>query len=341
MSHIQKKLLLWKSLIIFAVIANTTMGLDRNANGLCDVWESRYSATDLNPEDDEDSDGFSNMQEAISGTNPFAASPYNSATRGNAPGTFSNFLQVESSQNNGELIWWAVAGKFYTVQSSTDLNNWNNEATVLVETDLEYSYTISIDAENKFWRVQVADTDFDKDSLSAYDELFFGTLDNAADSDGDSIPDVFEVSYIESHSVDPNDPNSTPPVKYVVALDGSGDFTDLNSAIEAITADYQIIMMKAGVYTGEENTGVSLGEADHNVLILGEQGPASTRIDGAGKYAKLSFANASALVGVSVVDCVGDTSLDLTNSAQTANSLIRHYSSPATWKNTVNITWNP
>lgn len=337
MFHVQKKLLFWKSLIAFAVATNTTLGWDQNDNGLSDVWESRYSAIGLNPEDDEDDDHFSNLQEAILGTDPFNASPYEATTRGNAPGTFSNFLQVDVQQSSSELIWWAVAGKKYIVQSSNDLAKWDDEAYLFANTNVEYSYPITLPSAKKFWRIQVADFDSDQDSLSAYEELFFGTSDDASDSDADYYPDTFEIF----NDKNPTDASSTPPVAYTVALDGSGDFTNLKAAIAAIDDDFQVILIKPGVYTGEENTGVHLDETDHNVLILGEQGPASTRIDGAGKHANLSFANASALVGISIVDCVGDTSLALAKNAQTANSLIRHYSSPEPRKNTVEITWNP
>ena len=37
---------------------------------MSDVWESRFSATELNPEANDDNDHFSNLQEAILGTDP-------------------------------------------------------------------------------------------------------------------------------------------------------------------------------------------------------------------------------------------------------------------------------
>jgi len=44
--------------------------IDLNGNGISDVWEWVYGANNVNPNADPDGDGFSNLQEAIAGTNP-------------------------------------------------------------------------------------------------------------------------------------------------------------------------------------------------------------------------------------------------------------------------------
>ena len=50
--------------------------VDLNGNGMSDVWEWVYSAYGINPNSDSDGDGFSNLQEAIAGTNPFDSNSY-------------------------------------------------------------------------------------------------------------------------------------------------------------------------------------------------------------------------------------------------------------------------
>ena len=51
-------------------------GLDRNNNGLNDIWELAYGAGALLPNGDADGDGFTNAQESAAGTNPFDANSH-------------------------------------------------------------------------------------------------------------------------------------------------------------------------------------------------------------------------------------------------------------------------
>src|SRR5438876_8715013 len=45
--------------------------LDLNSNGMSDIWEQIYGATDLDPNADTDGDGVPNRLEALAGTDPF------------------------------------------------------------------------------------------------------------------------------------------------------------------------------------------------------------------------------------------------------------------------------
>jgi len=51
-------------------------GIDRNSNGMSDVWEMVYGASALSPGADTDGDGFSNLAESLAGTNPFDSNSY-------------------------------------------------------------------------------------------------------------------------------------------------------------------------------------------------------------------------------------------------------------------------
>jgi hypothetical protein len=45
--------------------------VDRDGDGMSDIWEFIYGATGLAPGADADGNGFSNAAEALAGTNPF------------------------------------------------------------------------------------------------------------------------------------------------------------------------------------------------------------------------------------------------------------------------------
>ena len=68
----------WLSLVVASAVlllgASAASGqmIDLNGNGMSDVWEAVYNANGINPNADPDGDGFSNLQEAVAGTNPFS-----------------------------------------------------------------------------------------------------------------------------------------------------------------------------------------------------------------------------------------------------------------------------
>ena len=140
--------LLW--LWLLASTAPAQM-IDQNHNGISDVWEWVYGAINVNPNADPDGDGFSNLQEAIAGTNP-----YDSHSFPRIPITFS-------TATNFSVTLPAALGKMYQLQSLTALGstNW------LVETNLEAlsgtNLTLSAPTANtlKFYRVAIADVNSD------------------------------------------------------------------------------------------------------------------------------------------------------------------------------------
>jgi hypothetical protein len=143
--------------------------IDSNSNGLSDLWEKAFNGDQLfsaaNPDHapaaDPDNDGWSNIQEATAGTNPFDAkspegiiSPLvahtpairepappgadlgqttqappsgdpNDPFGGGASGgeTYSNTLEIRRPAHS-TLTWPTVAGKAYGVLQSADLATW-------------------------------------------------------------------------------------------------------------------------------------------------------------------------------------------------------------------------
>ena len=82
--------------------------VDRDGDGMSDIWEIIYGATGLAPGDDADGDGFSNAAEALAGTNPFD------------PTSFPRLRMSFLSPSNSLLSWESFAGKRYVLQSRTN-----------------------------------------------------------------------------------------------------------------------------------------------------------------------------------------------------------------------------
>jgi len=95
--------------------APTAWALDENSNGLSDVWEQRFNASALLPEDDEDGDGFSNFQECVAGTDPFDAED-------------KPDVQLVRRQDDPSGIWLSFeteTGKLYSISQSADLTTFS------------------------------------------------------------------------------------------------------------------------------------------------------------------------------------------------------------------------
>lgn len=104
--------------------------IDNDGNGISDIWEIKYfHYTGVNPNYDTDGDGSSNLEESVSGTNPFHQDTY--TVRGSVPsldslGKFTIGIQNFTGTNNESytyVYWWGIAGKKYTPVWSVDLIN--------------------------------------------------------------------------------------------------------------------------------------------------------------------------------------------------------------------------
>ena len=79
--------------------------LDMNENGMSDVWELLYGGYGITPNGDPDGDGFSNLQEAMAGTNPYDSNSFPHIT-------FSAFAAI-----NFSVTIPCALGKQYQLQS--------------------------------------------------------------------------------------------------------------------------------------------------------------------------------------------------------------------------------
>ena len=79
--------------------------------------------------------------------------------------------------------------------------------------------------------------------------------DAMSDLDGDGYPNIYEV---RNPNGAPNDASAIPGATFVVSMDGSTDYTTLQSAIDDAALDYSIILVKPGIYTGSGNPDFSI-----------------------------------------------------------------------------------
>ncbi len=80
--------------------------VDLDQNGLADAWELKFDAQGLLPDGDEDSDGLSNLEECLAGTDPFS------------PTSFFKVSSVVAQDGLTRVVWPTVAGKEYLLQVS-------------------------------------------------------------------------------------------------------------------------------------------------------------------------------------------------------------------------------
>ena len=98
--------------LFLSLLASECPALDTNANGLSDVWEQRFKASALQPPDDSDGDGFSNLNESIAGTDPL-----DSTSKPNLAAEF--FL---TNPDEFQLSFTTLSGKYYHIEQSENLS---------------------------------------------------------------------------------------------------------------------------------------------------------------------------------------------------------------------------
>jgi len=149
--------------LLTAILPGYAM-VDLNGNGMSDIWELIYSATNLDPNADTDGDGFSNLQEATAGTNPFDSNSYPHITSfGTTPTNFSVTLPC-------------TLGKVYQLYSIPSLpgTNWLMETGVVVRSGSTLTLSAPTGPGSEFFRIGIADTNTDGSLLNDWEKYQVG-----------------------------------------------------------------------------------------------------------------------------------------------------------------------
>jgi hypothetical protein len=220
--------------------------VDTNNNTLSDIWEKQYNngnlLANLDPQDDPDGDGWTNIQEAAAGTNPFDPNPPDGFIRPDfvhIPETWSDLDADGILEHTPEVItltWLVVPGKQYTLLSSPDLTEGSwfpvGEPFIgngnIVTTGCPITQTGGTRPDKLFWRVAVDDIDTDGDSLSNYEESILGTNPNNRDTDLDGIADNLDLTPLTNNAIaDPDGENL--PASLATGLTGRWDLESITT----------------------------------------------------------------------------------------------------------------
>ncbi len=163
-------------------LTNQATALDRNQNGISDVWESLYPAAASNLNQDTDGDGESNRAEGLAWTDP---------TDNNSNLRIHN---LSIGATDVSFNWDQALGLRYRIWSSANLIDWNREATEFIGEANTNSLT-ETKTNQKFYRAKPERSlNSDTDALTNREEHELGTDPTLWDSDGDKVPDDIEFS---------------------------------------------------------------------------------------------------------------------------------------------------
>ncbi len=193
--------------------------IDSNHNNLPDFWEKLYAPTKLNPGDDLDFDGFTNLQEFLLGGNPLTFEHPAMPEIGFV--TVGGVRQVSISFQTAPWCHYRVETRrgadaaWLRVPVSPGVTEFDGDGTVKTLYD---PYTFE-DRMPHFYRVVgMPPTDTDGDGVSDYEEInIYHTNPLVRDTDGDGVSDRNEI-------LDGTNPldyyNGRPPVLTTAAGNG-------------------------------------------------------------------------------------------------------------------------
>jgi len=164
--------------------------LDTNNNGLSDVWERIHYNGDLFPSSfdplgDDDSDGWTNAEEAVAGTDPESPHSPDGMLRPEVVILHDVLLDLDNDSvpefyaEVATITWPIVAGKFYTLHYSPDMTENSRislqQAAATSDGTRTANFPITSPGDKMFWRVTVEDIDSDGDGLTDAEEYKLGT----------------------------------------------------------------------------------------------------------------------------------------------------------------------
>ncbi len=245
--HMQLTRLLQGAALALALGPSLLAVVDRNGDGLSDVWAALYHPT-KGAAVDEDGDGFTNAQEALAGTDPLTAA--------------SRFAAVPLADPVGNLVlrWWGVWGKRYLVESSADLKTWSALPELHIGRGEELSALVraagAAPESRRYWRVVVTDVDTDADGMTNAEESELGS-DPTTPDDTLGAPRVFGAEYFVSPTG--SDANTGTKVAPFLTLEKAKAVVRARIAA-GVPAGGIVVWLRGGVY--ERTATLELTAAD-------------------------------------------------------------------------------
>ncbi len=288
------------------------------ADGLCDVWQQLHGAWGLNPSDDADHDGCSNLTESIAGTNPF--DPADCTQVGNMASTPSTLVfqfkpergkkyQVLESDVPDGGIWTLVNG-------STKVSTVSGDSDSIVIT--------RPGGTKRFYKLEVLNHDSDNDGVSDWAEYKSGTNPALANSpenasggvanDLDTLRSLLSLSaaplagFETGFEVDDRDAGVPAPVAARVGLTRSFGTMPLTVNVttlagapdptksDASPADFSVSGLNGGKITIPANAGTPGNP--HPVLVQ----PVQDSANEVPEHLKLAFSSPSAGLTTSLAE---------------------------------------
>ena len=125
--------------------------IDLNGNGMSDIWEWVYNANGVDSQADSDGDGFSNLQEALAGTNPFDSN------------SFPHITFTTYAATNFTATIPSALGKQYQLQSIPSLGStqWFVETNLVARSGTNVIMAAPVTTATKFYRIAISDVNSD------------------------------------------------------------------------------------------------------------------------------------------------------------------------------------
>ncbi len=157
--------------------------VDFNGNGMNDVWEQHFAVPADHADEDYTGNGLRNRDKSLLGLDP------------RDPDARFVLLITRSAPGTSALRFQTVFGKMYRLEATDDFRMWEGAGDVAGDGSVA-ERNLPDSGLRRFYRSRyVGEADLDGDGLSAWDEWILGSNDQAADSENDGLPDLWEFRF--------------------------------------------------------------------------------------------------------------------------------------------------